>query len=168
VIAAFVAAAIALSPADSFTPVTLAVTAAPVARRHHPFTVTVVVRADAGVLDTRTAPLRIRVKLASECGGSFPYTAGPVLLDRELHPQPATGRPYEAAATGAGKPRSYGVQTVCVFLEEEGDDRQFATDTATTVDVSKLCTERAAAYDRARTRTRRRAARAACGPGVPL
>jgi hypothetical protein len=149
--------------ADSFTPVTLAITVAPVARLHQPLKITVAIGADAGVLDTRTAPLRVRVKLATECGGAYAYTTGTVLLDRELSPQPATGEPYAARATGSGKPTSYGVQTVCVYLEEEGDNRQFATDTSNQVDVSKQCTVRAGSYDgalRALARARRELRRA--------
>lgn len=150
--AAITATAIAAGTAgaDSFTPVVLTVTVAPVARLHQPLKVTVAVSADAGVLDTRTAPLRIRVKLSTECGGEYTYTPGTPLLDRLLSPQPATGQPYTAAATGSGRPASYGVQTVCVFLEEEGDNRQFATDTSQTVDVSHACTARANGYDTAR------------------
>lgn len=136
--------------ADSFTPVTLAVTIAPVARLHQPLKITVAVGADAGVLDVRTAPLRIRVKLATECGGEYADTPGTILLDRLLSPQPATGQPYAALATGSGRPAAYGAQTVCVFLEEEGDQRQFASDTSTQVNVSKRCTARAAGYDAAR------------------
>ena len=63
-----------------------------------------------------------------------------MLLDKRLKPQPATGEPYKATAKGSGKPNRYGVQTVCVFLEEEGDDRQFATETSDQVDVSRSCT----------------------------
>jgi hypothetical protein len=183
----------ALAGADSFTPVGLTVTVAAVARLHLPLKVTVAITADAGVLDEAMAPLRIRVKLASECGGSFPYTPGPVLLDRRLAPQPATGQAYSGQVTGSGRPTSYGVQSVCVFLEEAGDDRQFATDTSAQVNVSEPCTVRASRYDSARkalaraerargprrrrqrvaklraaARTDHRAALAACGPGVPL
>jgi hypothetical protein len=172
--------------ADDITPVGLAVRVAGTARLHRPLTVSVGVTADPSVLDTRTAPLRIRVKLAGECGGEFADTPGTVLLDKRLSPQPAYGRAYSASATGKGKPRAYGLQTVCVYLEEEGDDRQFATDNSLQVDVSKRCTTSAARYDRAvralrrasgaravrKARHRRlgarRVARRACGPGVPL
>jgi hypothetical protein len=160
---------------DSFTPVVLSVKIAPVARLHRPLRIKVTVTADAGVLDTAIAPLRIRVKLASECGGTYAYTPGVVLLDKQLNPQPSTGRPYVATASGSGKPNRYGTQTVCVFLEEEGDDRQFATDTSDQVNVSRSCTVAAARYDAAERRHRhtvaardRRAARRACGPGVTL
>lgn len=178
------AAAIALAAAvfgatgavgDSFTPVILNVKIAPVARLRKPLRVRVTVTADAGVLDTATAPLRIRVKLASECGGTFEYTPGVVLLDKQLKPQPSIGHPYSATTSGSGKPNRYGTQTVCVFLEEEGDDRQFATDTSEQVSVSRRCTVAAARYDAAERRHRRlaaardrRAARRACGNGVTI
>jgi hypothetical protein len=165
--------------ADDITPVQLAVKVAAIGRLHRPLTVSIGVTADPSVLDTRTAPLRIRVKLAAECGGEFAHTQGTVLLDRRLAPQPAYGRAYTASARGAGRPRAYGVQSVCVYLEEEGDNRQFATDTSGQVNVSKRCTVAAARYDRAvrsrpdSTRGRREArarrlARRACGPGVQL
>lgn len=182
-----VALASATAVADSFTPVALNVSIAPVARLHMPLRVKVAVTADAGVLDTATAPLRIRVKLATECGGEFAGTAGTVLLDKRLAPQPATGHAYSGSASGSGRPTRYGVQTVCVFMEEEGDDRQFATDTASEVDVSRPCTAEAARYDLAEralkrdsrrrqglARARRiasadrRRARQLCGTGVPL
>ena len=72
---------------------------------------------------TAAAPIRIQVKLAPECGGTYQYTAGPVLLDKQLSPQPATGHAYSAVARGSGKPSAYGVQTVCAWLERgQGDD----------------------------------------------
>jgi hypothetical protein len=169
-----------VAAADSFTPVRLTVDAAPVARLHSPLTVTVHVSADPGALDnSRTAPLRVRVKLASECGGSFQYTNGVVLLNKRLNPQPATGRAYSGVVRGSGKPSAYGSYVVCTFLEEEGDNRMFANDDSVQTTVSKPCTAAAARYDKLR-RSRgarrhpsqvsaaRRAARRACGPGVPL
>jgi hypothetical protein len=167
------AAALALlvagtAAADSFTPVRLGIGVAPVARLRVVLPITVGVTADASVLDTRTAPLRIRVKLASECGGTFAGTQGAVLLDRRVTPQPTTGRPFAGRAHGSGKPTAYGVQTVCVWLEEEGDGRVFASDQFTQVNVSKACTVAARRYDRRRTAARRRAARRACGPGVRI
>jgi hypothetical protein len=166
----------AAAGADSFTPVRLAITIAPVARLHQPLQVSVDVSADPSVLDNATGPLRIRLKLAQECGGTFSTTPGVTLLDQQLRPQPATGRPYDATATGSGKPTRYGDQTVCAFLEESGDNRMFANDTSNQVNVSRKCTAAAATYDAARRRhsrpstlkADRRAARRACGPGVPL
>jgi hypothetical protein len=128
------------------------------------------------VLDNATTPLRIRVKLADECGGTFATTPGVTLLDQQLNPQPATGKPYGVNAYGSGAPTSYGERTVCAFLEESGDNRMFANDTSEQVNVSRACTTAAARYDTARRRhpkasivaADRRAARRACGPGVPL
>jgi hypothetical protein len=191
-----------LAGADSFNPVRLAITIAPAARLAKPLAIVVNVSADAGALDSATAPIRIRAKLAGECGGTFDTTPGPVLIDAELSPQPATGQPYTATARGAGRPSGYGEKTVCAFLEEEGDNRQFANDTVDPpmVDVSKPCTAAAGRYDaavkslagakrqlrhakkranrarlkklvakRSKTVARdRHAARAACGPRVPL
>ena len=173
VLAALVPAA--LAGADSFTPVRLTITVPPVARLHAPLAVTVAVSADAGVLDDRSGPLRVRVKLAHECGGTYQYTTGPVLLDKQLSPQPATGRPYSATARGAGKPDAYGTQTVCAWLDDS-QGRTWASDQTTQLDVSAACTRAAARYDTARRQRRKlraidadlRAARSACGPGVPL
>jgi hypothetical protein len=172
-LAVFLAAATSL--ADSFTPVRLTITVAGVARLHKPLAISVHVSADPGVLDTRTGPLRAQVKLASECGGTFQYTSGPVLLDTRLSPQPATGQAYAGSAQGSGRPATYGTQTVCVWINDEGDSRTFASDQSVQVDVSPACTRAAARYDAARKARHRsaiararRAARSACGPGVPL
>jgi hypothetical protein len=162
--------------ADSFTPVRLQISLAPVARAHAPLRISVAVSADPGALDSRTGPLRVRVKLASECGGTYQYTSGPRLLDQRLAPQPATGHAYTATASGHGTPSAYGQFTVCTWLEEEGDNRDFATDQSVQVNVSRSCTLAAARYDAARRRHRRksvlaadrRRARTACGPGVTL
>ncbi len=162
--------------ADTFTPVRLQISVAPVARARAPLRIAVAVNADPGALDSHTGPLRIRVKLASECGGTYQYTTGPVLLDKRLEPQPTTGHGYSATAHGRGRPVAYGELTVCTWLEEEGDNRDFATDQSVQVNVSKSCTIAAAHYDSARRARRRksliardrRRARRACGPGVPL
>jgi hypothetical protein len=90
--------------ADSFTPVRLTITIAPVARRDAPLAVTVGVSADPAVLDGSAGPLRIGVKLASECGGTFQTTPGTTLLNAALSPQPATGRAYSGTARGSGRP----------------------------------------------------------------
>jgi hypothetical protein len=131
-----IAAAIpALAGADSFTPVSLSIRVAASAHVGSRLPITVGVTADPGVLDTRTAPLRVLGKLAPECGATFATTPGTVLINRRLSPQPATGRPYVASATGSGRPRRRGVQTVCVWLAEEGDGRVFASDQSDQVDV---------------------------------
>jgi hypothetical protein len=121
--------------ADSFDPITLSIKVAASGHLRSRLPITVGVTADPGVLDARTAPLRVLVKLAPECGGSFQYTPGVTLLNRRLSPQPATGRAYTASVTGAGTPLTRGVQTVCVWLAEEGDGRVFASDQSNQVDV---------------------------------
>jgi hypothetical protein len=166
----------AVASGDSFTPVRLGIDVAPVARLHKRLAVTVRVSADPSALDDRTAPLRVRVKLARECGGAFEYTSGVVLLDKRLNPQPVTGQAYSAMARGSGRPSAYGSRVVCTYLEEEGDSRVFASDESVITDVSRRCTRAAARYDRlrkahrpaAKVRAARRASRQACGPGVPL
>lgn len=168
-----------VAAADSFTPVRLDIGVAAVARLHQPLAVTVHVSADPGALDNRTAPVRIGVKLASECGGDFQHTNGVILVNRRLSPQPTTGHAYSAAARGSGRPSAYGTDVVCTYLEEEGDGRVFANDESVTATVSRPCTAAAARYDRlrrardarrhrARIDSARRSARHACGPGVPL
>jgi hypothetical protein len=168
VVAAAVFAQVAL--ADSFTPVRMHVVIARVARAHKPLAVTVSVSADAGVLDSRDGPVHALVKLAAgECGSDAESTRGTVLLNRALAPQPSPGVAYSARATGHGSPRVYGVQHVCVFLEDASDHRVFANDTTSyMVNVSRPCTVAANRYDRSRTAVNRRRARSACGPGVPL
>lgn len=159
------AAALALATAagaDSFDPVTLTTTIAPVARLHAPLAVTVKVSTDAGALDDTEGPVRIAVKLADECGGTFETTPGVTLLNAQLSPQPTRGRAYTATAHGSGRPTAYGVQTVCVFLEDTDVDRVWAHDESDTVDVAPACTADAnrldsaeAAVSRAERRLRR-------------
>jgi hypothetical protein len=159
----------ALATADSFTPVTLSIRATPVARLRVVFPVRVTVSADPGVLDTSEGPMRIEVKLAGECGGNFQTTPGTTLLNKQLQPQPATGRAYSATAAGSGRPKAYGSQTLCVFLQDTDAGRVYANDESNQVDVSRPCTVSARRYDSAQRqlrraqrqlrRTRRRAAR---------
>jgi len=162
-----------LAGADSFTPVRLTITVPPVARMHQPLAIRVAVSTDPGALDDRSGPVRVRVKLAGECGGTYQYTSGSVLLDKQLNPQPSTGRAYSALARGSGRPTAYGLQTVCVWLDDAGG-RTWASDQSMQVNVSRACTTAAARYDAARRRRRkqaaadRRAARRACGAGVSL
>jgi hypothetical protein len=134
--------------ADSFTPITLQVSSSAIGRLHGPLPVTVAVTADQGVLDT-LAPVRARVKLATECGGDFTSTVGTVLLDRRLTPQPDPAEAYHGQARGSGRPAAYGAQSVCVYIEEEGDYRQYASDTAGQLNVTQGCTSAAGRYDTA-------------------
>jgi hypothetical protein len=145
--------------ADSFTPVRLTVTIAPVARLHARLAVTVNVSADPGALDTADGPLRIGVKIAGECGGTFGTTPGDTLLNAQLAPQPATGHAYSATAAGSGRPSAYGLRTVCVYLQDTDVGRLYANDESVQVDVSRSCTAAASRYQSAATalaRARRR------------
>ncbi|HEY2638064.1 MAG TPA: hypothetical protein VGI54_11780 [Solirubrobacteraceae bacterium] len=134
--------ALALPAAALAEPVDLSVHALKRVGEKTPFKVSVGVRADAGALDIATAPLRLRVRLAPECGGTYGGTTGPKVMDRRLAPAPVAGRPYAARLTGTGKVPKVGTYAVCAFLEEKGDSRQFATavDTTVKVVVSKRCT----------------------------
>ncbi|HTX32611.1 MAG TPA: hypothetical protein VMD09_14610 [Solirubrobacteraceae bacterium] len=169
-----VAVPAATAGADSFTPVRLQITVTPVARLHAPLSLTVHVSADPSVLDDRDGPMRMHVVLAGECGGTFAYTQGVVLVNKVLNPQPTTGRAYSAVVRGSGRPNAYGVQTVCAYLDDNYET--FATDTSNQVNVSQACTTAASRYDKVRRKrghkrakaAAKRAARRACGPGVPL
>jgi hypothetical protein len=174
---ASLAAVVAGACADSFTPVRLSIIVSPIARRHAPLPITVTVAADPGALDTTTGPVWIRLKLAGECGGTYAGTAGTVLLNRRLAPQPALGQAYTATAHGSAPPAVYGAQTVCAFVSEQGDERQFATSQSVSVEVSQPCTVAAARYDglrrslrsaRGRRTRRRAAARVAAARSVAL
>jgi hypothetical protein len=139
-----------LAAADSFTPIRLGIKLAPVARRHAPLPISVDVAADPGPLDRASTPLRIEVKLATECGATFQTTPGTVLLNRALSPKPSAGKAYSATMRGAGRPGAFGTLTVCAYLEEQGDgDRLFANDTSNQVDVSMPCTTAANRFDSA-------------------
>jgi hypothetical protein len=147
---ALLAVATSVAAADSFTPVQLNIAVAPVARLHAPLAINVGITADPGVLDGSEGPLRLEVKLAPECGGTFQTTPGTTLADAALTPQPATGKSYAGAVKGSGRPRAYGAQTVCAFLEDTDIGRVYADDESTQVTVSKPCTTAAGAYDLAR------------------
>jgi hypothetical protein len=130
-------AASGVAGADSFTPVVLSITVASTAHLHQALAIKITVTADPGALDTRTAAMRLEVKLAPECGGTYRYTPGVILLNQQLKPQPDIGRAYSATAHGSGKPSALGLQTVCVWLQEAGDQRVFASDQSNQVDVLK-------------------------------
>ena len=97
------------------------------------FPLQVDVAAEAGALDIAAQPLRLRVRFAPECGGSFAGTEGPTALDRAL-PAPTPGAPYAQSVSTKTKIGAPGPETVCAFLEDN-DERQFATDTEETLTV---------------------------------
>jgi len=148
--AALLAGAASAATADSFTPVQLNIAVAPVARLHAPLAITVGITADPGVLDGSEGPLRMEVRLAPECGGTFETTPGTTLLNAALDPQPATGRSYTVAVKGSGRPTAYGAQTVCAYLQDTDIGRVYANDESTQVMVSQACTAAAGRYDRDR------------------
>jgi hypothetical protein len=150
-VAALVAVAVpGTGSADSFTPVQMTVSMAPVARLHVKLPTAVTISADPGALDQRTGSLYLGVRLTStECGGNFENTSGPTMLLRTLDPQPAAGRAYQITVRGFGRPTAYGDQTVCMYLEEAGTQRVFANDESQTVDVSQPCTAAGTSYDKA-------------------
>ncbi|MGH2869859.1 MAG: hypothetical protein ACRDNK_20115 [Solirubrobacteraceae bacterium] len=152
-----------LAAADSFAPVTMSIAVTPVARRAAPLKVSVDVKADPGVLDTGEGPLRVEVKLAPECGGDFQHTPGVTLINLALNPPPTTGKAYSGTASDRGRPRAYGVQTVCTYLEDSTAGRVYASDQSVTVNVSPACTAAGRHYDsaaRALARARRQYRRA--------
>lgn len=153
---------------DPFEPVAIAVDAPAIARSDRPLAVTATVTADPDALTGTDGPVRVRVKLATICGGSFEGTDGVTLLDEPLAPQPRAGTALRASATGRARPAGAGVQSVCAFVASANDERQYATNVDATVDVSARCTtaarrverdERAAARSRRSLRSARTARR---------
>jgi hypothetical protein len=138
----------AAASADSFTPVTMNIGVTPIARLGVPLRVKVSVQADPGVLDTADGPLRVKVKLAPECGGSFETTTGLTLVNARLQPQPTVGKAYSGSASGSGRPVAYGTGIVCTYLEDTGSGRLYANDESVTTDVTPACTAAGRAYDR--------------------
>ena len=113
-------------------PVTLSVSTPAVVASSVGFPVRVTVSSDPGALAGATAPLRVRVRAATECGGSFDSTPGVVLLDQPLGP---SGR-----VAGSGMTHTFGTFTACAYLEQQGDDRLFAFDDSTSFAVTHPCT----------------------------
>jgi hypothetical protein len=151
---------VAAAPAAQLDePVVLTVSAPTAVALNSRFTVRVGVEADAGALDIAAQPLRLRVRLEPECGGSFAGTDGPTAIDSVL-PAPMPGAPYSATATGSIRLSSPGAETVCAFLED-AQERQFATDTESKLVVGPACASAARKIARLRrrsTKLRRRAA----------
>jgi hypothetical protein len=144
-----IALACAAAQADSFSPVTLGIGVTPVARLGVPLRVKVTVHADPGVLDTADGPLRVQVKLASECGGNFQTTTGVTLVNAPLNPPPTVGVAYSGGASGSGRPAAYGMRTLCTFLEDSGSNRVYANDESVSTSVTAACTSAGRAYDSA-------------------
>lgn len=97
-----------------------------------PFKLEIAVEAEAGTLAIAAQPLRARVKLAPECGGSFAGTAGPAAFEATL-PAPGAGA-YKQLISGKATAAAPGTEVVCAFLED-ATERQFATDTEEEITV---------------------------------
>lgn len=125
---------VATAGAALIEPVTITATAPePRIAAGTPFKLEVAVEAEAGTLDLAARPLRVRVKLAPECGGSFAGTPGPAAYEATLAGPPA-GAALKQTLSGNVTVASPGTEVVCAFLED-ATERQFATDTEEEVTV---------------------------------
>jgi hypothetical protein len=140
----------AAAPAAGADPVTLLSRAPARAAAHAAFTVRVTVAAGPDAFAIATGPLRLRVRLAPECGATFAGTAGRTAIDRRLSPEPAVGVRYRATLRGRVRERAFGTYAVCAFLEQRSDSRQLATDVDTVVAVTRRCTAATRRLARAR------------------
>lgn len=138
--------------------VRLSITVAPVVAAGAAVPLTVAVDADPGALSYRSDHLRLRVRYAGECAGTFAGTPGPVAIDARI-PDPGTANTtYHATLNGSAAVASLGTYSVCAFLEEEGTGRLFAQDSDTQFQATAGCTaaSRTDARDAAALRTARR------------
>ncbi len=120
--------------------VRLSITVAPVVAAGAAIPVAVAIDADRGALSSRTDHLRLRVRYAAECAGTFAGTPGPVAIDARI-PDPATANTtYHATLDGSTAVASLGAYSVCAFLEEEGTGRLFAQDSDTQFQATAGCT----------------------------
>lgn len=127
--------------ADQLEPVRLTVAAPGIVSRDRPVALSVTVDADPGAFAQTAQNLRLRVRLtAGICASTFAGTSGPVLLDRDIGAVPTSVAAFHATLSGAGRAAAYGLQTVCAFLEEQGDNRLYAADSSAAIDVSRPCT----------------------------
>ena len=138
-LAALAAALLGAQPAAAALdePVSVTAQAPQAVAARSAFPLTVDVAAEAGALDIAAQPLRLRVRFAPECGGSFAGTEGPTAIDRSLL-APTPGASYTQSVTVKAKIGAVGPETVCAFLEDS-DERQFATDTEETLRVVPPC-----------------------------
>jgi hypothetical protein len=151
--AAFLLAA-ALPAAAAAEPISLRVHAPARAAAHSAFAVRVAVVANAGALNIAAKPLRLQVRLAPECGATFAGTGGAKVMNRKLKPPPVPDVRYHEDFTGHGRAK-LGSYSLCAFLVQAGDARQFATSIDTPVDVTKRCTKATRKLDRLRGKLRR-------------
>jgi hypothetical protein len=139
-LAATLLAASATPAAGQAEIVRLSITIAPIVAAGAAIPVTVAVDADRGALSARTDHLRLRVRYAAECAGTFAGTPGPVAIDTQI-PDPGTANTtYHATLNGSAAVASLGAYSVCAFLEEEGTARLFAQDADTQFQATAGCT----------------------------
>lgn len=127
--------------AQNGEPVRLTVTVAPVVAAGRAVPVSVAIDADPGMLSQRSDHLRLRVRYASECAGTFAGTPGPVAIDTQVPDPGATNAAYHATLSGAATPTQLGTYSVCVYLVEEGTERLFAQDSDTQFRATAACTD---------------------------
>jgi hypothetical protein len=120
--------------------VRLSITVAPVVAVGAAIPVTVVVDADRGALSSRGDHLRLRVRYAAECAGTFAGTPGPVAIDTQIPDPGAANTTYHATLNGSAAVASLGAYSVCAFLEEQGTGRLFAQDSDTQFRATAGCT----------------------------
>jgi hypothetical protein len=139
-LAAALLAAAAAPAAGQGEIVRLSITVAPVVAAGASIPVTVGVDADRGALSLRGDHLRLRVRYAAECAGTFAGTPGPIAIDTQI-PDPSTANTtYHATLNGSAAVASLGAYSVCAFLEEQGTGRLFAQDSDTHFQTTAGCT----------------------------
>ena len=137
--------------------VRLTIAVAPVVAAGAPVPLAVTVDADQGALTARQGHLRLRVRYAPECAGTFAGTPGPVAIDAQI-PDPGTANTtYHATLKGSAAVPALGAYSVCAYLEEDGSGRLFAQDSDTQFNATPACT--AATRNAAAARSALKAAR---------
>lgn len=121
--------------------VRLTVAIAPVTAAGAPIPVSVAVDADRGALSSRAGHLRLRVRYAAECAGTFAGTPGPVAIDARIPDPGAANATYHARLDGSAAVAALGSYSVCAYLEEEGTGRLFAQDSDSQFQATAACTK---------------------------
>jgi hypothetical protein len=120
--------------------VRLTITVAPVVAAGAPIPITVAIDADQGALAQRSGHLRLRVRYASECSGTFAGTPGPVAIDTQIPDPGAANSAYHATLQGSAAVTELRSYSVCAYLVEDGTGRLFAQDSDTQFRATAACT----------------------------
>lgn len=120
-------------------PVRLSVRVPAVVAAHVRVPLRVRVDGDVGAFDPHAGSLRLRVRVAARCGGDFEGTAGRVVIDRALRPQPVPGAAYSSVVSARPRFRRYARLLVCAFVTD-AEDRQYATSVDAGLLISRPCT----------------------------